>query len=106
MRRVIWSQPARQDLRKIVDYSAERNADASESVFLRIDQAVRALGQLPTGRLGRLAGTYEKVVSGLPYIVAYEFGTDISGAEIIFILHVIHGARDWTRDRWPDEDTP
>jgi toxin ParE1/3/4 len=62
----------------------------------RIDRAARDLGAMQIGRPGRVVGTYEKVVTGLPYIVAYA----VEPAEVI-ILRVIHGARDWPPGRWP-----
>jgi plasmid stabilization system protein ParE len=40
-----------------------------------------------------VAGTYEKSVAGLPYIVVYEIAPS-DGGEIIAILRVIHTARD------------
>ena len=46
------------------------------------------------GRSGRVTGTYEKLVPGLPYILAYEIVSRPEG-ELIAILHVLHGARDW-----------
>jgi len=44
------------------------------------------------GRLGRVAGTRELVLSRTPYIVIYEFrGPD----EEIYILRLLHGAQRW-----------
>jgi toxin ParE1/3/4 len=106
MRRVTWSQPARHDLRNIIAYLAERNPVAAESVLRRLVDAVAALASLPTGRPGRVAGTYEKMVTNLPYIVAYEFVEEPDGSESIFILRIIHGARDWTGDRWREGKPP
>jgi plasmid stabilization system protein ParE len=57
---------------------------------------------MPTGRKGRVSGTYEKVVGGLPYIIAYALGDDPPHQETITILHVIHGARDWPEETWPE----
>ena len=44
------------------------------------------------GRAGRVAGTHEWVVRGLPYIIVYEIGT-IDPDELL-ILGIFHGARD------------
>ena len=52
----------------------------------------------PTGRRGRFTGTYEKIVTGLPYILAYNIDNQ---AGAIRILHLIHGARDWPDGDWP-----
>ena len=48
------------------------------------------------GRRGRVAGTYEMVVAGLPYIIAYSLSEELSGAETFTVLRIIHGTRDWT----------
>ena len=42
------------------------------------------------GRMGRIPGTRELMVTGLPYIIVYE-----AGKEAVHILHIVHGARDW-----------
>ena len=57
---------------------------------------------MATGRPGRVAGTYEKVVPGLPYILAYAIQPLPDSAELIVILRTIHGARDWPKGKWPD----
>ena len=38
---------------------------------------------------------------GLPYILAYEIVPRPGGGEVVAILHVIHGARDWPAEEWP-----
>ncbi len=48
-----------------------------------------------TGRPGRVAGTYEKVLAPLPYILVFALWPRPGGMEEIVILYVIHGARDW-----------
>ena len=45
-------------------------------VAIRIDRTIQAIAATPTGRQGRVSGTYEKVVRGLPYIVAYALGDE------------------------------
>lgn len=40
-------------------------------------------------------------MTGLPYIIAYAIGPYPAGGEVVTILHVIHGARDWPPGRWP-----
>ena len=42
------------------------------------------------GRPGRVAGTRELVVSGIPYIVPYR----VKG-EVVQIITVLHGAQKW-----------
>jgi toxin ParE1/3/4 len=69
----------------------------------RFDRVADKLGHMPTGRQGRVKNTYEKVVPGLPYIVAYEVSTD-HGDESVAILHVFHGAREWLPGGWPQDE--
>jgi plasmid stabilization system protein ParE len=96
--RVIWSNAALDDFDQLIAYIAERNPVAADRVAATIDRSARRLGAMQTGRPGRVAGTYEKVVEGHPYIIAYVV-TDARDA--IVILRVIHGARDWPADKWP-----
>ena len=57
----------------------------------RIDQAMDLLVQFPNaGRLGRVSGTRELVVSRSPYIAAYRVAQDH-----VFILRLLHAAQEW-----------
>jgi toxin ParE1/3/4 len=102
VRRLVWSDKARQDFRKIIAYIAERNPSAAAKVADRIDHAARDLAAMPTGRRGRVSGTYEKLLPGLPYIIAYSLETTSAGDEVLAVLRVIHGARDWPVETWPE----
>ena len=99
----MWSRGARDDYLGIIQYIAQRNPDAAGRVADGIDEAAAALSDFATGRTGRVRGTYEKVLPGLPYILAYEILARPEGGEMVAILHVIHGARDWPLSRWPAE---
>jgi toxin ParE1/3/4 len=101
-RQLIWSDRARQDFREIITYIAERNPPAAARVADRIDRTVRNLAAMPTGRRGRVSGTYEKLVAGLPYIIAYSLETIPSGEQVLAVLRVIHGARNWSPGTWPE----
>lgn len=103
-RRVVWSETARAEYLKIIAYIAERNPDAAERVAGQIESAGASLGEFATGRAGRVKDTYEKVVTDLPYIVAYEIVPLPEGGEMVAILHVIHSARDWPEGGWPTDD--
>ena len=48
--------------------------------------------------MGRVAGTYEKSVARLPYVIAYALSEDDA---VVTILRVIHTSRDWRDDVWP-----
>lgn len=101
-RRLVWSDRGRRDFREIVAYISERNPPAAAKVAERIDQAARALAHMPTGRRGRVSGTFEKPLPGLPYIIAYALETTPAGDEVLAVLRVIHGARDWPAETWPE----
>lgn len=102
MRRVVWSDSAVEEFGSVVTYIARDNPAAAISVADRLEAAVLALAELPTGRKGRVADTYEKVVSGLPYIIAYALTDDPPGAGTITVLRIIHNARDWPEGSWPE----
>ena len=102
-RRVIWADSARAEYLRIIRYIAQDNPNAAENVAERIADAGASLGEFATGRPGRVKGTYEKVVTGLPYILAYEIIARPEGGETVAILHVIHGARNWSSGQWPQD---
>ena len=93
--RVRWLKAAIADLDEIFDYIAEDDVQAAARVLERIEGAVNALKRHPElGRLGRVAGTREFVVAGLPYLVVYR----TSRSHNVEILVVRHAARRWPRD--------
>jgi len=102
MRRVVWSPESRDDLLDIVAFVSENNPLAARRIVERLDVTGTGLGRMATGRHGRVAGTYEKIVTGLPYILAYALRTSVGGAEEVYILRIIHTARDWPEHAWPD----
>ena len=101
MRAVFWSRDALHDLNSVIAYIATENPQAALDMINKIEAAGNALGEMATGRKGRVSGTYEKVVAGLPYIMAYAIEQRRDGNERIVILRAIHGARDWKEDVWP-----
>lgn len=100
-RPVQWSRSAIEDLKQQVRHIAKDDPAAARSVAARIGAAVLLLGERAIGRPGRVSGTYEKPVSGLPYVIAYSIDV-LGGQETIFILRVIHMARHWPGEGWPD----
>jgi len=99
-RPVQWSRQALDDLKSQIAYIAADNPAAAGRVTDRLEAAALALGDMPTGRPGRVSGTYEKVVTRLPYIVAYAITRGEAG-EAVSILRVIHTSRDWPDETWP-----
>jgi plasmid stabilization system protein ParE len=102
VRRVVWSRHAHSDFLGIIGYIAEENPAAARNLATHIDRTIQTLAEMPTGRQGRVSGTYEKIVRGLPYIVAYALGDEPKGHETLTILRIIHGARDWREESWPE----
>jgi toxin ParE1/3/4 len=102
VREVVWSDDALDDMDALAAYIAADNPAAALSVLDRIDQTVGNLSHMPTGRRGRVAGSYEKPLTGLPYIIAYALERRPGRAERLVILRVIQGARDWREDEWPE----
>jgi len=100
-RPVRWSRAALNDLKDQLAYIARYNPAAARDVTARIRHSAKALEELATGRPGRVGGTYEKPVTRLPYIIAYEIKA-LDARETVVILRVIHAARDWPADAWPE----
>ncbi|MDP3898243.1 MAG: type II toxin-antitoxin system RelE/ParE family toxin [Mesorhizobium sp.] len=98
MTTVVWSDDALDDLDALLRHVAQDRPKGALALADRIDEAVSGLAEFATGRQGRVAGCYEKVVGRTPYIVAYAL-TD----NRITILRVIHGSRDWPEGKWPEE---
>ena len=102
MRRpVAWSREALDDIRKQVAHIARDNPAAARRVADRIRDVGKALGDMATGRPGRVTGVYEKPVSRIPYIIAYAL-RPIAGRETVVIVRVIHTSRDWPDEEWPE----
>ena len=101
MKAVVWSDDALNEMDSLAAYIATENPAAALKVLDRIEKTVDNLSHIPTGRRGRVGGTYEKPVTGLPYIIAYALQALPDGGERIVILHVIHGARNWPPGKWP-----
>jgi toxin ParE1/3/4 len=88
---IVWTTLARQDVNAIWDFMEQRNPDAAEMIDSEILRAVEGLLQFPKrGKPGRVKGTRELVVLGLPYVVVY-----LLGESRIVILRVLHGAQNW-----------
>ena len=86
-----WSTLANNDLEEIIDYILEQNASSAFTVYETIKQAVEKLPDYPRmGRIGRVRGTRELVITNTPFIVAYRVKKNT-----IEILRVLHSSRKW-----------
>jgi len=88
---VRWTTPAAQDLEEVTLYIQRDKESVALAVAKTLFDAANSLDLLPlSGRKGRIPGTRELVVPGLPYIIVY-LVTEIS----IEILQICHGAQNW-----------
>lgn len=93
-----YTAEARGHIAGIFNYINERNSTAATQVASRIRLAAERLAEFPRiGHAGRVPGTYEWVVRGLPYIVVYDIS--LGDEDEIVILGVFHGAQDRETDR-------
>jgi addiction module RelE/StbE family toxin len=92
--RVVWTRAALEGLETITDYVAQHNLAAALRLVDDIPERTNALlaDNPMVGRVGRVAGTRELVLSGTPYIVAYQVSDQVD------VLAVMHGARQWPED--------
>ena len=92
--KVVWSRRAVAHLAALRQYIERDNPSAAHDVA---EQILRAVELLPTqphmGRAGRVLGTRELVVSGMPFIIPYR----VRG-ERLEIIAVFHG-----RQKWPEK---
>ncbi len=89
-----WTTPATEELVSAYEYAAAENPAAARRITNHIWETVEVLARHPmAGRKGRIAGTWDLVISGTPFIVAYQ----IKKKEV-WIVAVMHAAR-----KWPEE---
>ena len=86
-----WTPQARAERAAAIDYIAQDNPLAALDQLEEIEQQTNLLTTQPKmGRLGRVKGTRELVISHTPFIAIYR----IEGQRIE-ILRFLHGAQKW-----------
>jgi addiction module RelE/StbE family toxin len=91
--RVKWTRKALDNLDKAVEYIAADKPTAASDVAQKILKATTRLAdQSGMGRPGRVAGTRELIITGLPYILPY-----VEKEGTIFILRVMHTSMKWPK---------
>ena len=91
--RLVFAEPAANDLTDIVDHIALDSPAAAEDVYRAIVSTADRLRAFPElGHKGRIRGTREINVARLPFLIVYEFGADT-----VTILAVFHTSRDLAR---------
>ncbi len=75
---------------------------ADELASIGVDEVGASLGVHPTRRRGRVAGTYEKSVTGPRYGMAYAPVPEPSadGASVV-IVRVVHTSEELPPEEWP-----
>ncbi len=88
--KVSWTRPAYDQLAEILQYLSERDRQAAGRLVVDIDRRLEQLGKHPNlGRVGRISGTRELVLTRSPYLLAYRV------TDRVEILALMHGAREW-----------
>ena len=89
--RIRWTPAAADDLEHIAKYLQENNPTLARSTVLELYDAAQSLKQFANrGRIGRIAGTRELVISSLPYVIVYQ----VAGQNVS-IVRVVHSSEDW-----------
>lgn len=90
MTSINWTRLAVDDLASIHRFVSDDDRTAADHVQARVTARVEQLADHPRiGRPGRVQGTRELVVSGLPYVVVYRLAEGYQ----VRILRVLHTAR-------------
>ena len=90
--KLLWSRFALADRERIFDYIEAESPRSAILVDEKIEAASDQLCIFPeSGRPGRVAGTSELIVFGLPDILIYRVD-----AEVVCILRVLHGSQEWS----------
>ncbi len=93
--KVRWTTRAEDDLTAQCDHIAEENPALASRIGAEVIARVGGLADHPyRGRSGRVDGTRELPLPGLPWLAIYAIED-----EAVFILRLLHGAQDW-----PPED--
>jgi plasmid stabilization system protein ParE len=84
-RRIRWTVRALPRFDQIGAYIEKDDPNAAAGVVTRLVAAVDMLAELPAaGRIGRITGTRELVLSDISYIIPYRLRHDI---EILTVMH-------------------
>jgi addiction module RelE/StbE family toxin len=90
---VRWKSAALKDLAEIAEHIAEEYPGAARRVVSEIRRQSLILSRhSDIGRIGRVSGTRELVITKFPYVIAYEVTQ-----KYVDVLAVVH-----TSKLWPD----
>lgn len=93
--KAVWTRAAIRDLTHARDYIARESPAAAREIALHIVDATERVIQFPeVGRIGRVNGTREVVVSGTKYLIVYRLKKNA-----IHFLRVLHGRQEWPKGK-------
>jgi addiction module RelE/StbE family toxin len=93
--RAVWTRAAIRDLTRARDYIARENPTAAREIASHIVDATERIIKFPeVGRVGRVTGTREMVVSGTQYLVVYRLKKSA-----VHFLRVLHGRQEWPKQK-------
>lgn len=95
---IVWAPKAKKDFFHHLDYIHSDNPYNAELVRDRILTRIASMAITPTGRYGRVFGTYEIYVPKTALIISYELPDD----KTLHILRLIHAKRNWPEGEWPE----
>jgi len=85
---LVWTPRAREARQAAVEYIAQDNPNAALDQLDEIERQTDLLLQQPEiGRVGRMQGTRELVISRTPFIVVYRVRPRARRVEILRVLH-------------------
>ena len=89
--RIKWLGLALADLDSIEAYIAQESLDGAVRAVLQVINGIELLQDQPNlGRVGRVDGTRELILTDVPYTVAYRVKN-----RSIEILRILHQSRQW-----------
>lgn len=95
-RRVVLARAAANDLDEAFAYVAERNRQAALRSLARIEEAIRALGELPDMGAPLSSEDYELVEPGVRFIIVEPYAVFYrTSADAVIVLRVLHLRRDF-----------
>jgi toxin ParE1/3/4 len=90
---VRWTRQALLNLEHAVEYISTDSPTVANQVAQKTWNSFQLLREHPRiGRPGRVKGTREMVIPGLPYVVPY-----MEENGIVFILRILHSSMKWPK---------
>ena len=87
--RIVWLEPAKQDLRDIVFYLIDKAPLVAIGIQEEFDNQLRILEKFP--HISQESAYFDDVldfkINGLPYVVAYKIFPENHTIEILAVLH-------------------